>query len=306
MIFKKRKKLITHNNAFHADDVFACATLIILLEKRKEKFKIIRTRDEEIIKNGDYVFDVGGIYDVEKNRFDHHQKGGAGKRENGIEYSSFGLVWQKFGEEVCGSIGIANRVDKRIVQQVDANDNGINISNPVIPGVIPYGIYDVIFTFHPNYKEFSPDFDNNFLKAVNFIKGLLQKEIEEARDQEFLHNYIKDTISKKLDDSKLLVFDEYVPREKLWYELASYPDFLFAVAPRSVKKDSWKLVVLPTATGSFEFRKSLPPSWGGLKDAELEKVTGVSGVVFVHRNLFMAITNSKEGAIKLAELALLA
>ena len=59
------KKLITHNGSFHADDLFACAVLFLLLEKRGEKFEIIRTRDENILKNGDYVFDVGGIYDVE-------------------------------------------------------------------------------------------------------------------------------------------------------------------------------------------------------------------------------------------------
>src|SRR3989344_2504806 len=97
------KKLITHNGSFHTDDIFAAATLSVLLERKGETYEIIRTRDEEIIKTGDYVFDVGGIYDKEKNRFDHHQVGGAGKSESGIEYSSFGLVWEKFGEEFCNS-----------------------------------------------------------------------------------------------------------------------------------------------------------------------------------------------------------
>ena len=57
---KTVKKLITHNGTFHADDVFACVTLSLMLEKNGEKFKIIRTRDEKIIKGGDYVFDIGG------------------------------------------------------------------------------------------------------------------------------------------------------------------------------------------------------------------------------------------------------
>ena len=109
----KNKKLITHDGSFHADDLFACATLSVLLEKKGEAFEIIRTRDGDIIRNGDYVFDVGGIYDPENNRLDHHQKGGAGKRENGIEYSSFGLVWKKFGEEICNSKEIAKIVDNQ-------------------------------------------------------------------------------------------------------------------------------------------------------------------------------------------------
>src|SRR3989344_6430775 len=99
------KKLITHNGSFHADDIFAAATFILYLERTNNDFsaqggpalgwEIIRTRDEEIIKSGDYVFDVGGVYDEVENRFDHHQKGGAGQRppppEGGaVGYASFG------------------------------------------------------------------------------------------------------------------------------------------------------------------------------------------------------------------------
>jgi uncharacterized UPF0160 family protein len=37
---------------------------------------------------------------------------------------------------------------------------------------------------------------------------------------------------------------------------------------------------------------------------ELAQVTGVADAVFCHNKLFMAVAKSKEGAIKLAELAL--
>lgn len=33
---------------------------------------IVRTRQDEVFDQLDIVVDVGGIYDVEKNRFDHH------------------------------------------------------------------------------------------------------------------------------------------------------------------------------------------------------------------------------------------
>src|SRR3989344_9093627 len=128
--FKKNssKKLVTHNGSFHADDVFAAAVLSIYLEKRRETFEIIRTRDEEIIKTGDYVFDVGGIYDADKNRFDHHQKDGAGKRDNNIEYSSFGLVWKKFGKELCNGFEKAIKsIDNRLIAPIDAADNGFDL-----------------------------------------------------------------------------------------------------------------------------------------------------------------------------------
>ena len=84
---KNKKTVAVHDGNFHPDDVFAVATLSILLDG---KIGVIRTRDEGEINKADYVLDVGHIYDPAKNRFDHHQEGGAGFR-NG----SFGVL-------VCG------------------------------------------------------------------------------------------------------------------------------------------------------------------------------------------------------------
>ena len=87
----KKIKIVTHSSGFHTDDVFAVATLLIMLGENAD-VEIIRSRDMEVIKTGDYVVDVGGVHDPVTNRFDHHQAGGAGKRENDIPYASFGLV----------------------------------------------------------------------------------------------------------------------------------------------------------------------------------------------------------------------
>jgi uncharacterized UPF0160 family protein len=128
--------IVAHNGQFHADDVFAVATLSILIGDSK-KIKIIRTRDEAVIQKADYVVDVGGVYDPEKNRFDHHQKGGAGKRDNGIPYASFGLVWKKFGAQVAGSKRLAEIIDERLAAPIDAIDNGVSISKEIFEGIGP-------------------------------------------------------------------------------------------------------------------------------------------------------------------------
>ena len=96
---KKRKVVVTHDGSFHTDDVFAVATLSIYY---KNRIKIIRTRDEKIMGKADIVLDVGEIYDPSTNRFDHHQKEGAGTRDGGVPYASFGLLWKHFGLEICG------------------------------------------------------------------------------------------------------------------------------------------------------------------------------------------------------------
>ena len=50
------------------------------------------------------VFDIGG------GEFDHHQID-ALKRENGITYSSFGLLWKEFGRDFLTKRGIDNVED---------------------------------------------------------------------------------------------------------------------------------------------------------------------------------------------------
>ena len=125
------KKLITHDGSFHADDIFAAAAISMMLEKEGKSFEIIRTRDPEVINTGNkdekYVFDVGGVYDEEKNLFDHHQKGGAGKGPHNIEYAAFGLVWKKFGEIIAGGEKEAEVINKRLCVPIDAWDNGFDL-----------------------------------------------------------------------------------------------------------------------------------------------------------------------------------
>jgi len=301
MIFNK-KKIITHDGSFHADDVFATAVLSIL---NKGKVKVIRTRDEKIIAKGDYVYDVGGVYNPELNRFDHHQKGGAGKRENGIEYSSFGLVWKKFGEEICGSEFVFKKVDEHLVQPIDAIDNGISICTPNIAGVFPCDISYIVSIFNPSFKETEAGSYEDFMKILIFAKNIILNEIKKSKDQEYVHEYISNLLKKERVDSKILILDEYISsRAEVYSELVGYKDILFIVMPVNKDFESWKLLALPKNVGSFENRKNLPSAWSGLRDVELQKVTGVSDAIFCHRALFLSGAKSKEGAIKLAQIAL--
>ena len=296
----KIKKLITHNGSFHADDIFACATLSILLEKKAETFEIIRTRDEDLIKNGDYVFDVGGIYDENSNRFDHHQKGGAGVRENKIPYSSFGLVWKKFGEELCGSKEVMQIVDSKLVAPIDAGDNGFDLIN-VKNEIFPYLIQDVFSTFRPTSLE-NLDKDEQFKKALVWAKEILNREIKKANDQieitKIIQNFYKNSIDKRL----VVIDAPKVSRYEIYDALQDFSEILYVVYGED---EDWSVVAMRKDMNSFENRKDLPKTWGGLKVEELAKISRVNDALFCHNSLFLAVAKSKEGAIKLAELALL-
>ena len=178
-----KKKLITHNGSFHADDLFAAATLALMLEQKGQRYEIIRTRAPEVLLKADYVFDVGGIYDPETNRFDHHQKGGAGARENGIPYSAFGLVWKHFGLNlVGGNQELFEKIDKETVIPFDAIDNGIDIVESKLGNVFPLSTGEVFLVHSPTWKEEKISIDKVFKAQVEEAKKFLQRKIQVLQD----------------------------------------------------------------------------------------------------------------------------
>ena len=176
---KSKKVVAVHDGNFHPDDVFSVALLSIL---NSGKIKVIRTRDEGEISRADYVADVGHEHNPAKNRFDHHQEGGAGFRNNKITYSAFGLLWNEYGEKICGSKQVADILDKKLVAVIDADDDGFNLCQEVIPGIRPFLLTDIIYSMRPTWKENDLDINKIFLEAVDFAKEILLREIKITKD----------------------------------------------------------------------------------------------------------------------------
>ena len=294
---KNNKKLITHDGSFHADDIFACAVLCLVLEKNNEEFEIIRTRDENMIKTGDYVFDIGGIYNAESNRFDHHQVGGAGKRLNGIEYASFGLVWKKFGKILSSSDDVVALIDEKLAAPVDASDNGFDLFENKHE-ISPYLIQNLFISMRPTWREGNQNIYEMFLKCVVIAKEILLREIIQAGDALLAEETII-SIYKKTEDKRIIILDKNYPYE---YTLNNFPEILFVIYPRTTD-GFWAVKAVKKDIKTFINRKNFPKLWAGLKEEELINVSGVADAVFCHRALFMCVAKSKEGAIKLAQIA---
>lgn len=301
--------IVAHDGHFHADDAFAVATLMLALGKNDDSqadavnFNVIRTRDTEIIKSADYVVDVGGVYDPEQNCFDHHQTGGAGERTNTIPYASFGLVWKKFGEDLAGSKEAAEFIDQKLIQSVDATDNGVPIVKELFTDVRPYGISSVIAAMNPNWNEEGSEegseedrADELFMKAVTLAKEILVREIQGAQSGLEARKHVLEAYEKS-EDKRVIVFEQKYPFDKVFSEL---PEPLFVIYP---KQGRWYVKTVRDNVNYFQNRKDLPTSWAGKRDAELSAVTGVPGSIFCHNKLFLACAETKEGAIKMAEIA---
>lgn len=298
---KKKLKLVTHDGPFHADDIFVSAALSILLKKRGEEFEIIRTRDPEIFETGDYVYDVGGIYDESHNKFDHHQAGGAGARSDGIQLSSLGLVWNKYGIELAGSEEAKLIIEEKLVAPIDAFDNGMTIYEP--KGEIdPYTIQRVLESImRPTWEEDEELTDTFFKKNVELAKNILEREIIHAQAKINARAGIMKCY-EEASDKKVIIFDRHYPLGGI---TKSIPETLFVVSQRR-HDGSWSVITIRKneEQDNFANRKDLPKAWAGLRDEELQKITGVDDAVFCHRALFLAVAKSKEGAMKLAQIAL--
>lgn len=293
--FKKKKILVTHDGTFHADDIFATATISIL---EKGNIKVIRTREQEWFQKGNYVYDVGGEYNPSRNRFDHHQKGGAGKRENGIPYAAFGLVWKTYGENLCGSKEVAEKIDQELVQAIDAHDNGVDIFTLKGEFVAPFLIENVFSAFRPSWKE-PEEYDEPFMLLVDFAKKLLVRKIKKTKDKLEAFSVVKKAY-EEAKDKRLIIFDESYPAGDL---LMEYTEPLYVVMPRG---NTWRVGCIRKEKKSFENRKSLPVEWAGLRDEDMARASGVADAIFCHNGRFLAVAKSKDGAVALAEKALLA
>lgn len=304
MFRKRKKKVVTHSGSFHADDIFACATLSLYFKKNNTKYTLERTRDELLIQKADYVFDVGGIYDPENNRFDHHQPGGAGKRDNDIPYAAFGLVWKKFGPLLCnGNDDIVQEIDRRLVQPIDAIDNGISISNPSDCGLYEYGIYGIIAAHQNTWKDVfnvKQQFQG-FMHLVDFFENILELEIKRAKDRLELMDLIEESYQQS-ENKEIVEIPYHVGVGPMVQGLHKYPEVLYVVARSNA---NWKVMAMRKNPCAFENRKALPSPWAGKRGKELQEITGVSDAVFCHNALWMVVAGSRLGAWQLAELALI-
>lgn len=289
---KEIKTIITHNGKFHADDVCAVSTLLLVFPDAK----VVRTRDEALIASGDVVLDVGQVYDPEAYRFDHHQKDGAGERENGIPYASFGLIWKHFGRELCKTESVWQKIDESLVQSIDAHDSGIDIFSSNNKDVDIPTLSVLIGKFNPTWKEDENSFDQIFMDLIPFVQNIIRRYIKRAEDSEEAIDFVEKAY-QSADDKRLIVLDDGYP----WKEvLVQKTEPLLVVYPNRVT-DNWHIQVVPMGVDGFENRISMPNEWGGLTGEDFSNISGVPDAHFCHSALFLAVSSSKEGALLLAD-----
>lgn len=278
----------THDGTFHADEVTACA--ILLLYGLIDRDKIFRTRDPEILATCEYVCDVGGVYDPHKKRFDHHQSDYVG------DLSSAGMIWLYLLKTDIINEPTYYFFNRSLIIGIDAHDNGR--STPEI-GVSTFS--HIISNFVPPAYDISSEEQNAaFNQALDFVIGHLRRLKERFE-------YIQQCRQKVADimalNSSALIFDHAIPWIDSFFDLGGerHPA-VFVVMPSG---DHWKLRGIPPHSDDrMKVRVPLPERWAGLRDEVLQKVSGIPGGIFCHKGRFISVWKTKEDAMQALEIAL--
>jgi uncharacterized UPF0160 family protein len=281
-------QVATHPGNFHADEVFAVAVLGLA---HAAPLEIVRTRDPERLAAADARVDVGGRSDPATGDYDHHQQGGAGERENGIRYASFGLVWREHGTRLAGDEDAARAIDERLVQGVDANDVGQTITQSLIEGIRPMSVSGVIAALNPAWdEELTPEQeDARFAEAVALAGRIVEGELAGAAAFARARRLVADAIGRA-SDPRVIELERNMP----WREavVTGAPEALFVMYPKS---DGWGAQAVPRELGAFGNRRDFPAAWAGRSGADLAAASGVEDAIFCHTAGFYCSARSRAG-----------
>lgn len=276
---------ITHSGTMHTDDIFSTAFLDLYLGH----VKVFRTTDVPSTINDDVI-----VYDIGRGKFDHHQED-ALKRENGITYCGFGLLWKEFGRDFLEKRDIDNveevftMFDKDLVEAIDADDNGIF---PKIEAQYKVKTLSEVFKlFNPSYKSGQNENDQ-FKKAVTFAKTVIEEELLSVIGKVIAKTQVLKALEKK--ENHALFLDEYMPYEQTILQEESAADVYFAVYPSN--RGGYGIKTIPISQEDHTKRKDFPAAWAGLVDQELEEVSGIKGLRFCHATRFLATCDTLETA----------
>lgn len=304
--------LVTHGGTFHCDEVMATAILLRAIPGDNELTLFRNSGNSPIPKIPGQV-----VYDVGLGEFDHHQRGGNGARPNGIPYAACGLVWREYGRLLMRGSSAEipeeafNRIDRELIQPIDAQDCGYR--NPFPDDYSPtptYTLSNAITALNPTWNEeesFYPS-DNGFLTAVNIasiiLERVIEKAISRAEAKSRVHEYIMSS------EGGIMLLPYYVPWEEFIFPADTAPEELKAKAAEILyvvypgNRGGHQFKVVPDKPGSFGQRNSVPDSWKGLKMEDLVRVTGVETATFVHPAGFIGGAESLDDCLKLARKAI--
>ncbi|CAN6929674.1 unnamed protein product [Brassica oleracea] len=321
------KKVGTHNGSFHCDEALGC--FMIRLSHKFSGADIVRTRDPKILGELDAVLDVGGVYDPDHDRYDHHQKGFEEVFGHGFntKLSSAGLVYKHFGKEIIAKelnvdqdhpdvLRLFLAVYKSFMEAIDAVDNGINRYDTDQPPRYVNNTHLSSRVGRLNLDWIDPDQsqekENEAFQLAMALAGkeFLQSVRFHARSWLPARSIVMQCLEErfKTDPSgEIMELKNFCPWKLHLFELEQemkIEPLIKYVIYQDERGKQWRVQAVAVAPDRFENRKALPEQWRGLRDEELSKAAEIPGCVFVHMSGFIGGNQSYDGALSMARTAL--
>ena len=310
---QKKMIVITHNGVFHADDVVAVVLLTMFGKMMNINVEIVRSRDPAGVAKADVVVDVGGVYDPENGKFDHHQRGCEARWKDGTKLSSAGMVWLHYGpalvRDACRFEGMGDTEKHEVyeavyatcIKHVDDLDNGQGdlTKGTLSDATLSAAIADFNCGGNASEEEHLLAFED----AVAFAQGVLSRRIHQCIQD------VKQRISLRTQHVGEIVMLE-APMDPVIVAVA-LPDAKLVVMPQY---GQWMVVCLPPSREErFSQRKPFPEVMKGLRGPALAAVLAdgpaqaeaaddeAGAACFVHGGRFCGGMRSQEAALDLAQ-----
>jgi len=302
-----------HSDIFHSDEVMACALLRIAAGD--VDVVVIRSRLAKDWERADYVIDVGGQYDNLK-WFDHHQQAGAGKRDNNLSYSSFGLMWKHLGITAVRTLLQSQKL-------VELKDTEIlEVYNDIEPFIMGIDAHDqaqlnvAAKCIHDKSIRLEVSTVQNVISGMNCIPLMepgsqAQSNVQFGKALAFAEDFLRRFILRKA--SKVLAYAYTKSRDAGagsiileqycdWHQAVSeMPHVEYVIYP-SVNGKSYAVQAVKAVPGPNSvnnLRRPFPAEWSGADATTLPRLSGVRSAIFCHRDRFIASCSTLEGAIEL-------
>jgi uncharacterized UPF0160 family protein len=340
-VSKSDKIIGTHSGTFQADEAMGCWMLRQLPAYRQSR--IVRSRDLNVLDPLDIVIDVGGVYDHEKYRYDHHQRGyderfefprsgsvtSTSNEPRCTKLSASGLVYRHYGKEVIQQyypelsseylhLAYVKLYDS-LLEALDAIDTGVEA---VPDGVTPLykdstGLASRVGRLNPRWNEIdsttgaAPCHDERFARAVelcgaDFLACLTVIVESDIPAREYVERALLQRTKTCPSGQTIALESGGLPWKGHLYELEKIHgvDPLIKFVLFQDVSGMWRVQAVTIEGSAFANRLSLPEAWRGVRDKDLEGVTKIAGSRFVHAAGFIGGADTYEGVLQMAQYAI--
>jgi uncharacterized UPF0160 family protein len=323
----------THSGAFQADEALGVWMLQQLPQYKNAP--VTRSRDLKVLEPLTIVIDVAGVYDHDKLRYDHHQRGffetfdgkvgAATGPENATgEYktklSASGLVYKHYGREILCALepSLASSPDElewvyvklydNFMEAIDANDNGIEVADSTRYKeltALPHRVHRLNARW--NAPADGPSEDERFAQASALCASEFSAALEfivhcDLPARAIVERSLLERASTHECGEVICLPNSGCPWKGHLYELERVHkvDPLVKFVLFKDTAGMWRVQAVTGEGTSFTNRLGLLEAWRGLRDAELSEASGIPGCKFVHASGFIGGHETYEGALAMA------